>query len=118
MLAFFTKYFIEFLGGLIIAVLSYFLKRISAKVKRLELVENGMQALLRDRIIQAYNKCVDRGYCTIYERDNMEKLYASYHALGGNGTITELMKKARVMPTEPTTNCDCSNNNNIGGVQS
>lgn len=101
MLNFVVRYFVEILCGLIVAVLSYFMKRISCKIKRLELVENGMQSLLRDRIIQAYNKNVDRGYCPIYDLDNIEKLYASYHELGGNGTITELMNKVRTMPTEP-----------------
>lgn len=109
MISFMTNYFVEILCGAIVAVLSWFLKRISGKIRRLELVEGGMQALLRDRIIQAYNKCVDRGYCPIYERDNIEKLYASYHELGGNGTITELMNKVRVMPTEPIAECDQKN---------
>lgn len=103
MLNFVVRYFVEILCGLIVAILSYFMKRISCKIKRLELVENGMQSLLRDRIIQAYNKNVDRGYCPIYDLDNIEKLYASYHELGGNGTITELMNKVRTMPTEPIT---------------
>ena len=98
---FVARYFVEFLCGIVVAILSYFMKRILGKIKRLELVENGMQALLKDRIIQAYNKCVDRGCCPIYELDNIEKLYVSYHELGGNGTITELMKKVRTMPTEP-----------------
>lgn len=110
MLDFVIKYFVEILCGLIVAVLSWFLRRISGKIKRLELVEGGMQALLRDRIIQAYNKNVDRGFCPIYERDNIEKLYTSYHELGGNGTITELMKKVRTMPTEPITQCESDHN--------
>lgn len=103
MAEFVVRYFVEFLCGIVVVILSYFMKRILVKIKRLELVENGMQSLLRDRIIQAYNKNVDRGYCPIYDLDNIEKMYMDYHALGGNGTITELMNKVMSMPTEPIT---------------
>lgn len=102
-----TKYFVEIICGILVAILSYFLKRISSKIKRLDLVEGGMQALLRDRIIVIYNKCIDRGYCPIYERENVEKLYTQYHELGGNGTITELMNKIMAMPTEKQ-ECECN----------
>lgn len=97
---FVAQYFVEFLCGIVVAMLSYFMKRSLGKIKRLELVENGMQALLKDRIIAIYNKCADRGYCPIYERENAEKMYMDYHALGGNGTITDLVNKIMVMPTE------------------
>ena len=100
MLEFVVRYFVEIVCGIIVAIVSYFMKRFWGKIKRLELVEGGMQALLRDRIIQIYNHCADRGYCPIYERENAEKLYTQYHALGGNGTVTELMNKINAMPTE------------------
>lgn len=107
MVDFVVRYFVEILCGIVVAILSYFMKRILGKIKRLELVENGMQALLRDRIIAIYNKCADRGYCPIYERENAEKMYNEYHALGGNGTITELMNKIMAMPTEKSSECEC-----------
>ena len=100
MAEFVAQYFVEFLCGIVVVILSYFMKRILVKIKRFELVENGMQSLLKDRIIAIYNKCADRGYCPIYERENAEKMYKEYHALGGNGTITELMNKVMSMPTE------------------
>lgn len=107
---FVIRYFVEILCGVLVGVLSYFMKRVLGKIKRLELVEGGMQALLRDRIIQIYNHCMDRGFCPIYERENAEKLYTQYHALGGNGTVTDLMTKLKALPTEKIEN-ECGGDN-------
>ena len=60
----------------------------------------GVQALLRDRIIQAYNHYTDKGYCPIYGLENVESMYRQYHALGGNGAITELVDRLKELPTE------------------
>lgn len=79
------------------------------KAQKKELVEQkayntavalGVQALLRDRIIQAYNHYQDKGFCPIYGMENVQALYLQYHNLGGNGTITELVEKLKSMPTE------------------
>lgn len=89
----------EFLGGLFIALLSFAVKMLYNKVKRLVLVENGLQALLRDRIIQSYNHYIDKGNCPIYALENVNKMYDEYHALGGNGTVTKLVNELRELPT-------------------
>lgn len=91
--------FSEFAGTLFIACLSYVVKRLYNKVQRIELVENGVQALLRDRIIQSYNHYTDKGHCPIYALDNITKMYDEYHALGGNGTVTKLVEEIKELPT-------------------
>ena len=63
-------------------------------------MREGVQALLRDRIIETYNHYNDKGYCPIYAKESMRRLYAAYHALGGNDVATELKDKILVMPTE------------------
>jgi hypothetical protein len=65
-----------------------------------EAIKLGIQALLRDRIIQSYNHYMDKGICPIYALENINALYTQYHALGGNGTITEIVKKLKNLPTE------------------
>lgn len=62
---------------------------------------DGMQALLRDRIIQAYNHYQDKAYCPIYGKENVKRMYDAYHALGGNDVATELKDKLLKMPEEP-----------------
>lgn len=75
-------------------------RKLAARVRRQEAVELGIQALLRDRMIRAYNHYTEKGYCPIYARENVEELYHRYHDLGGNGTITGLIDKLRELPTE------------------
>lgn len=98
---FVLKYWIEFAFGLAVAGLSFLYHKLSGRVKRFEAIGNGVQALLRDRIIQAYNNYQDKEFCPIYARDNVEKMYQEYHALGGNGMITELVERIKELPTEP-----------------
>ena len=62
-------------------------------------VEKGVQALLRANIIQIYNKYIDRGEIPIYERENIEHLYAEYKTLGGNGVVESLIEKLEGLPT-------------------
>lgn len=69
--------------------------------KKNHALQDGMQALLRDRIIQAYNHYQDRGFCPIYGKENVKRMYDAYHALGGNDVVTDLKEKLLDMPVEP-----------------
>lgn len=98
------KYWIEVLFGLIttglIAGYKKLSSNISTKFKEQDAIKLGIQALLRDRIIQSYNHYQERGCCPIYALENVTALYTQYHNLGGNGTVTELMERLKDMPTE------------------
>jgi UDP-glucose 6-dehydrogenase len=89
-----------FLTGSIIAVYKKLSGNMTAKFREQEAVKLGVQALLRDRIVQSYNYYMEKEHCPIYAMDNINALYIQYHALGGNGTITELVERLREMPTE------------------
>lgn len=67
-------------------------------------IANGVQALLRESIVNAYNKWSDRGYCPIYAKESLKFVYKSYHDLGGNDVATELYNKALRMPEEKPKN--------------
>ena len=60
----------------------------------------GMVALLRDRIIQAYNYYMDKGYFPIYARENVTGMHEQYKKLGGNGVITGLITDLMKLPTD------------------
>lgn len=68
---------------------------------KVKAVMMGVQALLRDRIIQAYNHYADKGYCPIYGKENVRRMYEAYHALGGNDVATKLKEELMNMRTEP-----------------
>lgn len=68
---------------------------------KVKAVMTGVQALLRDRIIQAYNHYQDKGYCPIYGKENVKRMYEAYHGLGGNDVATRLKDELMEMQTEP-----------------
>lgn len=98
------RYWLEVIFGIIIAGLGCCFKALQSKFKganaEQEAIKLGIQALLRDRIIQSYNKHIEIGYMPIYALENVEAMYVQYHNLGGNGTITKLMTTIRDLPTE------------------
>ena len=62
-------------------------------------LREGVQALLRERIIESYNHYSDKGACPIYAKESIRRLYVAYHALGGNDVATELKDQLLEMPT-------------------
>lgn len=76
-------------------------KRQKEESKKNAALHDGIQALLRDRIIQAYNHYQDKGYCPIYGKENVKRMYDAYHVLGGNDVATGLKDKLMKMPEEP-----------------
>lgn len=98
---FMIKYWIEFTFGAAITALGMAYKRLRKRLCRQVALEVGIQSLLRDRIIQMYNHYKEKAFCPIYAKENVEKLYSSYHGLGGNGTVKELVEEMMGMPTDP-----------------
>lgn len=68
--------------------------------KRLNAMEGGVRALLRDRLISAIHKAKKQGYIYIHELENIDKMYNEYINLGGNGTIAHMMKEVSNLPTQ------------------
>ena len=61
-------------------------------------LKNGMQAILRDRLLQAFRDCRGQGYANPDERQNFENLYSQYHSLGGNGVMDDVRQKFFALP--------------------
>lgn len=55
----------------------------------------GLQIILRNEIVNRYNRWQDLGGkpLSILERDVLLQTYQAYHALGGNGTVTEIYRE-------------------------
>jgi hypothetical protein len=64
-------------------------------------VKKGVQALLRDRLLQAFNHYLARGYITAGERDNIDNMYVQYEALGPNNVISDIYNQVRALPSIP-----------------
>ena len=90
-----TQFVVEYWLQLILTLLTSALAIMGGMVLALF---GGVRALLRDRIIQAYNHYVDKGCCPIYGLENVERMYKAYHVLRGNGTVTRLVEELKQLP--------------------
>lgn len=95
-----TRYWIEFLFGIVTTGFGFAIKRFNKKINEQESIKMGVQALLRDRILQAYTHYMEKGFCPIYARENIQELARQYFNLGGNGVVSSLLEKLNELPTE------------------
>lgn len=103
-----VEFWVLWAMGLIGAAITFYIKK---RIKKLEIrqeieikkqiaIEAGMQALLRDRLIQSYNYHKSKGYCEIHDRDNITNMYRQYHNLGENGVMDRLMDELLDLPVK------------------
>ena len=59
----------------------------------------GVQALLRDRLLQAFNHYLARGWIGAGERDNIDNMYTQYESLGENNVISVIYDQVRALPS-------------------
>ena len=64
----------------------------------------GMQAILRDLLLQGYRHYLEKGYADYEDRENLENIFVQYHALGANGIMDDLRERFRALPTMPEEN--------------
>ena len=64
-------------------------------------VKRGVQALLRDRLIQGYKYYRAQGWADEDDRANLENVYIQYHALGANGVMDNLRGRFLDLPLGP-----------------
>lgn len=72
-------------------------------------VKRGIQALLRDRLLQGYKFYRSQGWADEDDRLNLENVYQQYHALGQNGVMDDLRAKFLSLPVvkpEPNKNVE------------
>lgn len=75
-------------------------KRLKEEQRKSTAIAEGVQSLLRESIVQNYNKYQDREYCHIYAKESIKRVYEAYHNLGGNDVATKLYNTLLGMPEE------------------
>lgn len=58
-------------------------------------------AMSRTMLLNNYEKCIDKGYYSLEEREVYHKLYEAYREDNGNGIIEDIAPRIRALPTEP-----------------
>lgn len=60
----------------------------------------GVLSLLKSEIIKTHEKCLQKGFCTIYEMELVEEIFKNYSQLGGNGCAQKLINDLKKLPTK------------------
>lgn len=66
--------------------------------QRKEISDKAIQAILRNKLYELYNKGLEDGYATVEAKENFENMYQQYHALGKNGVMDEIREKYLDLP--------------------
>ncbi|MGX8833956.1 hypothetical protein ACWG0P_07055 [Amedibacillus sp. YH-ame6] len=65
---------------------------------REEAMRIGMCSVLREHLVKLHAEATSQGYITRRQRERWEEMFKSYHALGGNGMITDMNDEIRDLP--------------------
>ncbi len=93
---FIVKYWIEWIFGIIVAVLSaayaHLAKKFKAERRKNQAIETGLRGILRIQILDTYDKCVADGRTiSVSRKDAVVSIYQSYVTLG-NGEQDDTIK--------------------------
>lgn len=69
--------------------------------KQREAERSIVLAIARTMLLNNWERCMDKGYYTVEEREVYHKLWVSYARDGGNGIIEEIAPRIRALPMEP-----------------
>ena len=61
----------------------------------------GIQALLRDRLLQGYKYYEAQGWADYEDKSNLDNVYKQYHALGKNGVMDARHERFIALPDHP-----------------
>lgn len=65
---------------------------------RIDALESSNIALLGDKIYHLCKSYIKRGWCTVEERRNLDRLFEAYEFGGGNGTAKKLWERTQTLP--------------------
>ena len=90
-------------SGILGIFTKFMLNRIKILRQRQQALEKGIQALLRNGLIQQHDAWVSYGYAPVYIKDNFDNMYQQYHALGANGVMDTMYAEFMGLPTSAPT---------------
>lgn len=66
--------------------------------KKHEALVQGVVAMLRDRLIDTMDQHIEAGWVPLHKAEAVNKMYVSYHNLGGNDIVTQTYQKFTLLP--------------------
>lgn len=98
----FIKEYWFIISGVLVPIATYYIGQFESKNKKIindiNLLKQGICALQRDTLLKLYKTCESRDWCSVEEKESINELYESYHSLGGNSFITDMIKHINKLP--------------------
>ena len=97
------------LSSVLSVVVAYLGRKIAKEQERRDAMEtkinreeqalkDGIKAILRDRLFNICEQCEDRGSLRIEDVENIDEIFKSYEALGGNGAAKKVYTDTIKLP--------------------
>ena len=89
------------LGGMAFVFSALFQRlwgRMKAEMEEQNKIKEGLVAILHDRLYQSCSDFITHGEVAVGDLGNVEYMYSSYTALGGNGACTALYNRVKALP--------------------
>lgn len=77
---------------------SHIEKSLKASREHDKAVQDGLRAMLCDRMQQLARMCIHDDYASVKDRETFEAMYKSYKALGGNGIVDGIRAELFELP--------------------
>ena len=80
-------------------------RRLEEERRKLQVARDNLQlAVASSMLIRECNHYIDKGYAPLYAIASIAEMYQAYHALGGNGAVTEAYNEFLNLPHAPRRN--------------
>lgn len=86
------------IGGILLYAIKLAYGAVKNIDKRIDVLEESNLALLGDKVYHLCKSYIKRGWCTVEERRNLDRLFSAYEARGGNGTAKKLWERTQALP--------------------
>ena len=109
-----TKYWLQWIFGIITSILAAGYAKLSKKfkdtkdeqkrkaeqdAKEMQALKDGMRSILRRQIIRDCEEAVKEKYCPVDTKTTINDMYESFQALGDEVAIGQLVKVVQSLPT-------------------
>lgn len=82
------------IGAIFVSAVNY----VKLKNSSYKLIKDRVIAILHNKIYTLGKQYIAQEHISVEALDDFEHLYKAYHALGGNGTGTEIYKRVKELP--------------------
>lgn len=76
-------------------------EKVTAVAEQTTLLKESTLTMQRNSLLRSCNDFLSRGYATIEEKATIVDQYKSYHDLGGDSFITDMVEQVKDLPLKP-----------------